>query len=287
MPKLKQVQEKTKMTAENEFAPQIARLPGVDLSYREAGTGPVLVFMHAGITDSRSWYNQLTEFAKDYHVIAPDMRGYGQSVITDDIFNYYRDVLELLHLLRIDKVVLVGNSVGGTYALDLALLHPDMVTGLVLVDSCMRGYRNTDEKFLDLDRQLDELISLGQKSKAIELYLQIWLAGTGRTSADIDKTLYRLCKKMLEENYLAVVGGKREQRLKRPQSEDYLSLKIPALVLVGEHDVPDMHTIGERFSTSIPRASFQEIKQAGHLPALEKPAVFNNLLREFLQQNGL
>lgn len=101
------------MTAENEFAPQIARLPGVDLSYREAGTGPVLVFMHAGITDSRSWYNQLTEFAKDYHVIAPDMRGYGQSVITDDIFNYYRDVLELLHLLRIDKVVLVGNSVGG------------------------------------------------------------------------------------------------------------------------------------------------------------------------------
>jgi len=116
------------MTAENEFAPQIARLPGVDLSYREAGSGPALVFMHAGITDSRSWHNQLCEFAKDYHVIAPDMRGYGQSVITGDIFNYYRDVLELLHLLRIDKAVLAGNSVGGTYALDLALLHPDMVS---------------------------------------------------------------------------------------------------------------------------------------------------------------
>ncbi|MCF7635766.1 MAG: alpha/beta hydrolase [Dehalococcoides mccartyi] len=275
------------MTAENEFAPQIARLPGVDLSYREAGSGPALVFMHAGITDSRSWHNQLCEFAKDYHVIAPDMRGYGQSVITGDIFNYYRDVLELLHLLRIDKAVLAGNSVGGTYALDLALLHPDMVSALVLVDPCMRGYRNTDEKFLDLDRQLEELISLGQKTKAIELYLQIWLVGNGRTDADIDKGVYRLCKKMLEENYQAVVGGKREQRLKRPEAEDYLSLKIPTLVLVGEHDVPDMHTIGDRFVKSIPRASFQEIKQAGHLPALEKPAEFNSLLREFLGQNGL
>ncbi|ACZ62207.1 alpha/beta fold hydrolase [Dehalococcoides mccartyi] len=275
------------MTAENEFAPQIARLPGVDLSYREAGTGKTLVFMHAGITDSRSWHNQLSEFAKDYHVIAPDMRGYGQSVITDDIFNYYRDVLELLHLLRVDKAVLVGNSVGGTYALDLALFHPDMVSALVLVDPYMRGYRNTDEKFLDLDRQLEELISLGQKTKAIELYLQIWLVGNGRTNADIDKGVCRLCNKMLEENYQAVIGGKREQRLKRPQAEDYLSLKIPTLVLVGEHDVPDMHVIGERFSQAIPRASFQEIKQAGHLPALEKPSAFNGLLRGFLQQNGL
>ncbi len=78
---------------------------GVDLAYEEAGRGHPLVLLHAGIVDRRMWADVMPVLARDFRVIAPDLRGYGDTPLPDGPFIYAADVAALLDALGIDVVV--------------------------------------------------------------------------------------------------------------------------------------------------------------------------------------
>jgi 3-oxoadipate enol-lactonase len=88
------------------------------------GTGPPVLLVHSTATDGRQWRAQIDELRSDFTVVAPDLRGYGHSPLTQDPFSNAGDVVRLLDHLGIDRCAVVGSSGGGGAALEVASLVP-------------------------------------------------------------------------------------------------------------------------------------------------------------------
>lgn len=112
---------------------------GVNLSYTEQGSGePTLLFVHGWCCSHLFWGHQLPEFAERYRVIAVDLRGHGESDKPDQdytIAGFVDDLLWLMGELRLRQPVIVGHSMGGVIAFNLARRDPQAVRAIVLVDS--------------------------------------------------------------------------------------------------------------------------------------------------------
>jgi pimeloyl-ACP methyl ester carboxylesterase len=103
------------------------------LYYEVQGHGPPLIFLHAGIADSRMWDSQVKYFSDKYTVVRYDLRGYGKSDAPTAPYVPAEDLYALLRFLKIDRAAIVGSSIGGTQAFDMAAAHPQAVTALVVV----------------------------------------------------------------------------------------------------------------------------------------------------------
>lgn len=125
------------------------RLPVLDsfLSFREAGSGAPIVFLHGNPLSSRVWRNVLPLVAEHGRCLAPDLIGMGDSGKPDiqyrfvDHARYLETWLDVLDVLDLQKVVLVGYDWGGALAMDWAARHPDRVRGLVLFETFLRPMR--------------------------------------------------------------------------------------------------------------------------------------------------
>src|SRR5882762_9825845 len=115
-------------------------LNGTRIHYERSGAGYPVVFLHAGVADSRMWEPQAEGLGSYFDVIAPDGRGYGRSELPATSWSPIADVLALMNALQIREAPhLVGSSIGGGLAIDFALEHPDRVSKLVLVGPGISG----------------------------------------------------------------------------------------------------------------------------------------------------
>jgi pimeloyl-ACP methyl ester carboxylesterase len=112
-----------------------------ELAYDEAGCGPAVVLVHAGLADRRMWEPQFAALAQHYRVIGYDWRGYGESGDAAGEVSRHGDLLGLLDALGLESAALVGCSYGGAHALDAALAEPGRVTALALVCAAISGYQ--------------------------------------------------------------------------------------------------------------------------------------------------
>src|SRR3954454_7095558 len=120
------------------YAPKHVPLHGHDLAYREAGAGPTLLLIHGMAGSSRTWKAVMPELARHFHVIAPDLPGHGESAPpTGDysLGNLAATLRDLLGVLGVQRATIVGQSLGGGVAMQLAYQHPELAERLVLVCS--------------------------------------------------------------------------------------------------------------------------------------------------------
>ena len=115
-------------------------LNGARIHYERAGAGFPVVFLHAGVADSRMWEPQVSAFAKHFDVVRPDKRGFGSSELPPMSWSPVEDLLALINGLGLKPAHLVGSSMGGALAIDFALDHPDRISKLVLVGSALGGF---------------------------------------------------------------------------------------------------------------------------------------------------
>jgi pimeloyl-ACP methyl ester carboxylesterase len=112
---------------------------GVTLRYVEAGSGdPPLLFVHGWTCNHTHWRDQLPHFAKKHRVVALDLRGHGKSDAPDQdygIDGFVGDVAWFIRELGLQKPVIIGHSMGGVIAMNLARRHPDLARAIVMVDS--------------------------------------------------------------------------------------------------------------------------------------------------------
>jgi pimeloyl-ACP methyl ester carboxylesterase len=123
------------------------------LYYEITGSGRSLVFLHAGIADSRMWDEQFWMFAPTHRVLRYDLRGFGISAPVSGTFSHRQDLCSLLDFLQIGKASLVGLSLGGQLALDFALEWPDRVESLILMAALPRGQKKLHCKLAVLPRR--------------------------------------------------------------------------------------------------------------------------------------
>src|SRR5699024_1951430 len=131
------------------------------LDYDDAGTGPPVVLLHAGVCDRRMWSEQARGVsAVGFRVIRPDLRGYGGSPASPEPYNDGDDVIGLLDAVGVDDAFVVGASFGGTVALELASRWPERVRALVLLCSALASHEPSPA-FRARDAREDELLDAG------------------------------------------------------------------------------------------------------------------------------
>ena len=129
------------------------------INYELEGEGKTIVFVH-GLSDSLTYWKVLSENLKnDYQTLIYDLRGHGES--TDDDRNttidlYQEDLYQLLNALNIEDAVFIGLSLGGNVILDLAVNHPEMVKGLIVMSSFPEHDEKLKKIFNDFDNAIDQ-----------------------------------------------------------------------------------------------------------------------------------
>jgi pimeloyl-ACP methyl ester carboxylesterase len=249
-----------------------------------AGEGPEIVLLHAGVCDSRMWNPQWETFTRSHRVLRFDFRGYGRSPLEPGPFASARDVIELMDREGFQRGALVGVSLGGRVALEIALAEPERVAALVLVGSGLPGHAWSEELKATWEEEESALRS-GNLDAAVERSLRTWVDGPRRTPEDVDPQVRARAREMQRRAFelYASVEDDEEELLVEDVAERLGEIKAPTLVLVGEEDVADIHAIADRLVREIPNARLEKIADTAHVPSMERPEEFDRLVLGFLE----
>jgi 3-oxoadipate enol-lactonase len=255
---------------------------GARIHYRRSGKGFPVVFLHAGVADSRMWEPQAAGLAKHFDVIAPDMRGFGDSELPPGPWSPPADVLALMDGLGLRQAPhLVGCSIGGSTAIDFTLGHPERVSKLVLVGAGVSGQTH-DDRYTDLYAEVQAAEDAKDMKALNEAEAHLWLDGPSRPPGHVDKRLRDLFLDMNGRSLLSNFDQAPMQKLEPPAIGRLAEIHAPTLVIVGDHDLPPVLETADLLVSKIHRARKMVIHDAAHLPNLEHPERFNRILVDFL-----
>ncbi len=251
-----------------------------------AGDGPAVVLVHAGIADASQWDAQLEALRDRFRVVRYDVAGFGRSALRPGPFSHVADLHALLEHLGVERATLVGNSNGARIALEYALAHPNAVGALVLVAGGLSDHDWSSE-MQRADAEETERFDAGDFAGAAESQVRFWLDGRRRAGRVEPALRERVTRMVLRsyELYASAAGDDEEPRvewLDPPSARRLDEIGVTTLVVVGEHDVPDMFEIADRLEAGIPDARTAIVAGAAHLVPMERPDEFNRLLLEFL-----
>lgn len=255
---------------------------GKRLYYELAGEGQPLLLIHSALTHSGLWDDQWAAFTAGYKVLRVDLYGYGQSTFTESKkINHVADLKALLESLGIAKVCVVGASMGGEIALNFALEHPALMHSLILEGSGLEGYDYPEAAFAWWGDFIGA-IQAGNFSRASSVFMINALENAAYPLAP----QVRARLESLMQGYSFRHYSDAELlwwQPPTPAATRLTALQCPTLVIVGEHDTAVTHDIADVLARTIPNAHQQVIAGAAHLPNIEQPAAFNQVVLEFLK----
>ncbi|MFF5449495.1 alpha/beta fold hydrolase [Streptomyces sp. NPDC012888] len=256
---------------------------GTTLFFEECGpeAGPPVLMVHGHPFDRTLWRLQTAALAAAGHrVIAPDLRGYGESGVVPGVtpFEVFADdLIAVLDHLGIGRAVVCGVSMGGQIAMEVLRRHPGRVRALVLSDTSPAPETEEGRKFR---RELaDRLVSEGMGPYADEVIGRMLapynVTGMPEAAAHVDGMM----RGTDPEGAAAALRGRAERPDYRPV---LAACPVPCLVLVGADDEYTPVEEAERLHALIPDSRLVVIENAGHLPGVEQPESFNRALLDFL-----
>ena len=250
------------------------------LPHDEAGSGPAIVLLHAGVADRSIWAEHLRPLAGGgFRVVAPDLPGFGEAPVAQDEEAPWVDVLRTMDELSIDRAALVGNSFGADVALRAALVAPGRVSALVLCAARAPGIEPSPELTAVWEAE-ETAYERGDVAAAVDAVVAGW------TLPDASDALRERVAAMQRRAYELQAGESTAVEAPDPLDErpdDLARLDVPTLAAVGEHDKPDFHEAAELLARTLPRGRHAVIDRAGHLPPLETPEAFRELVLGFLR----
>ena len=244
------------------------------VSVEQAGAGLDVVLLHAGIADSRMWDPQWVAWPDARRITRLDLRGFGRSGRPVGSFSHAGDVVAVLDELSLERVVLVGASLGGRVALEVALARPGIVRGLVLAAPAVSGHSWSAE-FEAFGEAEDEALAGGDVDRATDVNVDFWLPAA--------PDWVRAAVHEQQHNAFVFQLGAAEESLLEPDLASRLSeIDVPSLAVVGDADRADFQAITERLVRTLPDARRATIAGANHLPSLEQPSAFDSAVLPFL-----
>lgn len=255
------------------------KVNGNTLFYREAGEGPLAVFIHGFPLDHSLWLDQLKGLAHVRRCVALDLRGHGRSdpivdpVLTMEILA--DDVAGVVEAMGETSADVVALSMGGYVALALYELRPRMVRTVTLMDT--RATADTPTGRTGRDAMAARLLDQGRSAIATELIGALLgrapsLRAQARLRSMVEGTRY--------ETFIASLEGMKD----RPDRSSLLPrIQVPALVVTGDQDALIPVEDARAMADSIPGARTTIITDAGHLPPIEQPDQVNQALIELFE----
>jgi pimeloyl-ACP methyl ester carboxylesterase len=261
---------------------------GVRLCYEESGEGAPVIFLHEFAGDLWSWEPQIRELSQLYRCIAFNARGYPPSDVPEDPISYSQDiagddVIAVLDHLDVDRVHIVGLSMGSSTALNVAIRYRDRVCSLVLCGCGYGSFPDQREAWLAANRSLETRLERDPQSAFLE-----YASGSTRVQfRNKDPLGWKMFLGRLQSHSPigAILTLRRVQAL-RPsilELEGALAeLALPALVIVGDEDEPALEA-SRYLKRCLQQGDMLVIPRSGHTVNLEEPGMFNDALRGFLE----
>ena len=240
-----------------------------DLYYEVHGEGPPVVFAHGAGGTHLSWWQQIPAMSEHFQCVTFDHRGFGYSRDVGDHPGseaFIDDLHALLDHLGIDRVGLIGQSMGGRTVLGFASAYPERVSALILCDTT-GGYT---------DPIIERLLS--QQSIERSPFAPSFVERNPERAF-----LYREIQRLTLERELEAI----RMQVEAPPTEinPIIEHEIPTLFIVGEEDRLVAPAVIEAVHDKIPHSEFAVVPEAGHSVYYERPKMFNRITLEFLKQH--
>lgn len=249
------------------------------LPYDEAGSGPAVVLLHAGIADRTMWAEHLEPIADaGFRAIAMDLSGFGEAGVAAGEQAPWIDVLVTMDAAEIHQAALVGSSFGGAVALRAAVVAPERLSALALISAPAPGVDASPE--LESAWEAEEsALARGDIDAAIATVVETW------TLPGAPEELRERIARMQRRAYEQHADAEELSEAPDPVEDDpgaLSGLTVPTLVGVGDRDKPEFRHGAEILAATLPNARLEILEGAGHLPPLETPDAFRRLLLSFL-----
>ncbi len=268
-------------------------LNGHDVSYRTAGSGPLLVFLHGIAGNSATWEDVFPWLGEHYTILAPDLLGHGESSKAHGDYSlgaYANTIRDLLEALGMERGTIVGHSLGGGVAMQFAYQFLERCERLVLVSSGGLGRELHPllraAALPGAEAVLPWLSMAGQRSigKAVHALGRVGL----RASADLAETwtsFVSLAEPGARRAFIQTVRGIIDMGGQRVSAHDklYLTSGLPTLIIWGQRDplIPVLHA--HEAHERIPKSRLEIFEDAGHFPYRDEPRRFARVLLDFVR----
>ncbi|KAJ3165416.1 hypothetical protein HDU88_004210 [Geranomyces variabilis] len=268
-----------------------------------ASSKPTILFLHASIADRTVWAPQLVHFAPTHAVLAIDTRRAGdtqndRSAPADAKYTPTADVLTLLDHLDISRIIVVGNSLGGALALDLAVTAPTRVAGVAHVCSFIYGLEGPEydetQSGTPVEKEafarFEAAYRADDHAALVECNVANWADGCGQPkgrSGDVGEKL----RAIMTRNYATHeqageprVAARWDQPSNKERKDE---IRCPVLVITAEYDTNASQAAGKWVAANLPNTQRVHIDGAAHVPSLEKPAEFNAALESWISEHNI
>ena len=272
------------------LSPRIIHLDGHSVFYAVKGEGEPILLVHGFGAGIWVWEKQMEALSRSHRVYAVDLIGHGYSDrprIPYRPETYFRFLKAFLDGVGIGEVTLIGNSMGGGIGWGMAVLFPERVKRLVLIDAAppdvLAQVRN--ETFLALAwlKRLPLLpwLVIGARDRgSVRQVLAECLFDRGRITPELVERQYRLLR---FEGTTWVLYSTLKHATEALQFTNRLSeIPVPTLILWGREDRIFPVSVGESLQYAIPGSTLQVIERSGHMPMWETPAEVNEAILSFL-----
>src|ERR1700752_252141 len=256
----------------------------IELGYTDVGSGPPLVLIHGYPFDRTLWTEQINTLSDTHRVIAPDLRGFGESETANteaSMSGMARDVASLMDHLGVDRAVIGGLSMGGYVAFAFYRQYPERVKALVLADT--RPQADTEEGKQTRREQSQKALAEGMAGIADSMLPKLL---TPETVSKRPELVKRIRDMMLRTKPAGAAGALLAMATRDDQTPILKGISVPTLILVGRDDAITPLKDSERIHAEIPGSRLAILENAGHVSNLEQTERFNSELLSFLKEIG-
>ncbi|NKQ24175.1 alpha/beta fold hydrolase [Streptomyces galbus] len=253
------------------------------LAYRDTGgPGAPVVLLHAGFLDHTMWDECIPALAREFRVIAPDVRGHGRSANASRPFRQEEDLAALLRHLGVGPAVLVGVSMGAVIAVGAALEHPDLVRALVISGGGTGERELTEPWARQAAAAQFRALAVGD-IEAWHRASDAWAHGPERPREAVRPEIYTRLREMRQRTIGKHTPGEPDHHVAaRDLGARADRIAVPVLALDGAQDAPELRAMAESIARSAPRGRTAVIDDAAHFPNLEHPEEYTRMLTDFL-----
>jgi len=262
----------------------IAMINDVPVNYVDFGNPSAMpiLFVHGFPFSHVMWKRQLSEVSQLYRAIAYDIRGHGESYVGDGqytIEGHVDDLISLLDFLKIEKSVIVGLSMGGYIALRALERNPGRFLAAALCDT--RSEADTNENKLKRAEGIKGVKRDGSAQFADAFVKGVFASDTFKQNPEVVEEIRTIIARTTP---LGIAGTLLALASRTDTTASLSSIRIPMLILVGEHDATTPPSASQSLHARIPGSELHLIPRAAHMSNLENPEEFNKHLLTFLRR---
>jgi 3-oxoadipate enol-lactonase len=241
-----------------------------------------VVFLHAFPLQAAMWDNALSTLPAGWRGVAPDFRGFGETPLVSAshrMSDLAGDVVDLLDHLEVTQAIVAACSMGGYVAFELWKAAPTYVSGLILAST--RAGADSEDGKAARRKMMDLVMAEGVEAVAAQMIPKLLGATTQRERPDVATHTRALILQNSREGVRAAVEAMMERR---DFTQSLGAMKVPALIVAGTEDTLIPPAAADEMQKAMPSARAEILQAVGHLPNLEAPDRFNDLLAQYLQQ---